>query len=74
MASVRAIVPRKEAIVRAIAAGNDLLMVCNTADFDPDLPQHVAGWVQDAIARGELSEARIAASAARIRSLKRTSS
>jgi beta-N-acetylhexosaminidase len=74
MASVRAIVPRKEAVVRALAAGNDLLMVCNTTDFDPDLPQHVAGWVRDAIARGELSEARIAASAARIRALKRTSS
>jgi beta-N-acetylhexosaminidase len=71
MAPIRATTPRAEAVVRAISAGNDLLMVCNTNNVDPDLPQHVVEWVEGAIGRGVLTEARIAESADRIRALKR---
>jgi beta-glucosidase-like glycosyl hydrolase len=34
MAAVSGTSGRRDAVVRAIAAGNDLLMVCNTNDFD----------------------------------------
>jgi beta-N-acetylhexosaminidase len=71
MDSIRATASRREAVIRAIAAGNDLLMVCNTKDVDAELPQHVAEWVGDAIAKGELTRARVAEAAARVRSLKR---
>jgi beta-N-acetylhexosaminidase len=72
MAAIHETYGRREAVIRAIAAGNDLLMVCNTDDFDPELPQHVVAWVEDAIAEGTLSATGIAASAARVRELKRS--
>jgi beta-N-acetylhexosaminidase len=72
MASVREIAGRRDAVIRAIAAGNDLLMVCNTDDVDPELPQHVVDWVGDAIVKGVFTRARVAEAAARVRNLKRT--
>lgn len=71
MAAIRETYGRRDAVIRAIDAGNDLLMVCNTDDFDPELPQHIVGWVEDAIAAGTLTEAMITEAADRVRSLKR---
>lgn len=70
MNSVRQIADRRHAVVQAIAAGNDLLMIKNVVDFDPFLPQNAVAWVRDAINRNVLAETRIAQSAARIRALK----
>jgi len=71
MKAVSDLMGRKEAVVHAIAAGCDLLMVKNLFGYDPLLPQRAVGWVRDAIARGELSDAQVMAAAQRVRSLRR---
>lgn len=70
MKAVSDLMGRKEAVVQAIAAGCDLLMVKNLFGYDPLLPQRAVRWVRDAIARGELSEAQVMAAAQRVRALR----
>ena len=69
-----------ETVVRAIQAGNDLLIFSNNPAAAPDVPgfepQHdiplqVIAIVRAAIARGELTEARIDASYQRLQALRR---
>ena len=43
----------------ALAAGNDLLLISNSANPDPDLPRRAVDWVGAAIERGELSRERL---------------
>jgi beta-N-acetylhexosaminidase len=70
MTAVTSSIDRRQAVIRSIGAGNDILMMRNDAPFDPSLPQNVAKWVQQAIDDGELSESRIRDSAERVRRLK----
>jgi beta-N-acetylhexosaminidase len=70
MAAVHNLMGRREAVIRAIAAGNDLLMVRNATNFDPCLPQNIVDWVNEAISKGSLSKDRIRESADRVRRLK----
>ena len=72
MKAVRQLMGRRETVIRAIAAGNDLLMILNQEAFDPDLPQHAAGWVSEAIANGDLAAAALSESADRVRRLKQS--
>ncbi len=67
MKSVISVMSRHEAVVRALAAGNDLLMILNQENFDPELPQNVVAWVANAITAGLVSEKEISLSAARVR-------
>lgn len=69
----------REAVVRAILAGNDILVfsnnpaaASNVPGFKPryDLGRHVAALVQDAIARGELSPQHIEAAWTRVSALR----
>ena len=71
MAAISEVADRREAVIRAIDAGNDLLMIGNTSDYDPQLPQHVVEWVEDAIDVGALSVGHIASAANRVRKIKR---
>jgi len=66
MGAIRGHFSREEAVVGSIAAGNDLLLISNSADPDPDLPANIVRWVMSALERGALSEARIAEANARI--------
>lgn len=61
---------RKEAVVQAIAAGSDLLMIKNLFGYDPMLPQRAVGWIREAIARGALTEARVMEAAQRVRAMR----
>lgn len=70
----------REAVVRAILAGNDILVfsnnpaaAANIPGFQPryDLGHHVAGLVREAIARGELTPGHIDAAWQRISALRR---
>jgi len=72
MAAVRSVGDRRVAVIKAIAAGNDILMVRNAFFPDFDLPNTVVRWVCDAIDRGLLREDTLAESAERVRNLKRT--
>jgi beta-N-acetylhexosaminidase len=73
MGAVSHIMGRKEAVVAAIAAGSDLLMIKNLFGYDPLLPQRAVSWVRTAIARGRLSEAQVMESAERMRAIRRLS-
>jgi beta-N-acetylhexosaminidase len=63
-------VSRRDAVIKAISAGNDLLMIKNVGLFDPYLPQNVMVWIREAIEAGILHESDIVASADRVRKLK----
>lgn len=60
----------REAVVRAIAAGVDVVMLAN-GPGNPDLPAEAVGWIADAVRCGDLPAARIAEAAGRIRGLRR---
>jgi beta-N-acetylhexosaminidase len=70
MLAVSSLMPRKEAVIKAISAGNDLVMIRNVDNFDPELPRTVVAWVQEAIAAGTLSRTQIAQAADRVRALR----
>ncbi len=71
MGAVSHVMSRKEAIVQAIAAGSDLLMIKNLFGYDPLLPQRAVRWVRTAIAQGRLSEAQVMEAAERVRDIRR---
>jgi beta-N-acetylhexosaminidase len=71
MTPVKAIGDRRAAVIKAIAAGNDILMIRNAFFPDFDLPNAIVRWVCDAIDRGLLREDSLAESAERVRNLKR---
>ena len=62
---------REESVIRAVEAGNDILLATND-DSDPDLPLHMILAVQKGIRDGRLSTDRIEASVRRIAALKAT--
>ena len=57
---------QKEAIARAIEAGNDLLTFANQASYVPDLAARVVDIVVGFVASGRITEARIDESIARL--------
>lgn len=70
MGAVSHIMGRKEAMVQAIAAGSDLIMIKNLFGYDPLLPQKAVGWVRAAIAQGRLSEDQVMNAAERVRAIR----
>lgn len=70
MAAIRSSFSLKDAVVRAVAAGNDLILLSNSAAPDPDLPVAAIGWIKEAVALGHIPAGRIENSAARLASLK----
>ena len=71
MQAIRSRYPLNEAIVRAIAAGNDLVLLSNSATPDPDLPLAAAAAIRAAIADGRIRAGRIEESQARLSALRR---
>ncbi|MDO6747596.1 glycoside hydrolase family 3 N-terminal domain-containing protein [Gilvimarinus sp. 1_MG-2023] len=70
MKAMSRVMSRREALVKSIAAGNDLIMIKNLFNYDPLLPQRAVSWVRTAIAEGQLSEAQVLAAANRVRKLR----
>jgi len=70
MAAIRSSYSLDEAIVRAIAAGNDLVLLSNSASPDPDLPRAAIVAIRQAVADGRIPAARIEQSAARLAALR----
>lgn len=71
MGAIREHYDRREAVLGAIRAGNDLLLISNSADPDPHLPQHILEWVEESIEAGDLSIADIDAAMTRLDVLER---
>lgn len=74
MDAIGNLMSRREATIRALAAGNDLIMIKNLFGYDPMLPQRVVRWVRKAIDRGILTETQIAAAAMRVRAVRQLAS
>jgi len=70
MAAIRSRYPLMKAIVLAVAAGNDIVLLSNSAEPDPDLPVAAIGAIKEAVASGAIAPARIEQSARRIAALK----
>tara|TARA_R110000744_G_scaffold125730_15_gene231884 strand:+ start:32384 stop:33499 length:1116 start_codon:yes stop_codon:yes gene_type:complete len=70
MAAIRENYSQREAVLRSIEAGNDIIMLSNSAAPDPELPQRIVDWVIEAIVEGRFTEARIDQSVARIAALR----
>jgi beta-N-acetylhexosaminidase len=70
MAAIRSRYDLGDAVLRAIAAGNDLILLSNSAAPDPELPTRLIGLVRDAVASGRIPAGRIEAAAQRIAALK----
>ena len=70
MGAIRNQYSREEAIVQSLAAGNDLLLISNSADADPDLPRRAVDWVGAALDEGRLSLDRLYQANAHIQTLK----
>lgn len=70
MGAIRDHYSREEAIVGSLAAGNDLLLISNSANADPDLPRRAVDWVGAALERGDLTMDRLVDANARIDQLK----
>ena len=62
---------RKQAIIEAIAAGNDLLMIKNLYAYDPLLPKRALKWIRQAVKKGQLQEQQVLTAAERVRKLKK---
>ncbi len=72
MGAIRNNFSLQEAVIFALQAGNDLLLMSNSLDYDPDLPDRVAGWVVEALERGTLSPATLASAYSRVMNLKQS--
>jgi beta-N-acetylhexosaminidase len=70
MAAIRTKYSLKDAVIKAVTAGNDLILLSNSLDPDPDLPITVIGWIRAAIAAGQIPAGRIEQSAARLAALR----
>lgn len=70
MAAIRGRYSLKEAVIRAIRAGNDLILLSNSAEPDPDLPLMAIAWVREAVAGGQIPASRILESGARLAALR----
>ncbi|WP_339336413.1 glycoside hydrolase family 3 N-terminal domain-containing protein [uncultured Maricaulis sp.] len=70
MGAIRNNYSQREAVLRSIEAGNDMIMLSNSAAPDAELPQRIVGWVEAAITEGRLTEHRINQSVARLAVLK----
>lgn len=70
MRAIRRSFAIEDAAVRAIAAGNDLILVSNSSRPDPDLADRLHQRIRAAVLDGTLSESRIEQSYRRIMALK----
>jgi len=70
MGAIRKAAGNKEAVLKSLAAGNDVLLLSNSAKPDLDLAPKAVAWIGEAVADGRLSAARIEAAYARVAALK----
>jgi len=70
MGAIRKSFQLREAIILAIAAGNDLLLLSNSLTYDEDLPANATRWITEAVKQGRISTAQLSASFNRVMRLK----
>ena len=71
MGAIRKSFQLKEAIILALAAGNDLLLLSNSLSYDEDLPANAVQWIAGAVKQGRISQSAIKSSYARVMAVKK---
>lgn len=71
MGAIRKNYQLREAIILSLAAGNDLLLLSNSLNYDEDLPVKVGRWIVEAVKEGRVSSQQIAASHARVMNVRK---
>ncbi|MDJ0614081.1 MAG: glycoside hydrolase family 3 N-terminal domain-containing protein [Rhizobiaceae bacterium] len=66
MGAIRKSFQLKEAIILALAAGNDLLLLSNSLSYDGDLPANAVRWISGAVKDERISQAGLKASYNRV--------
>ncbi len=70
MAAIRSRYQLDDAVIRAIAAGNDLILLSNSLTPEPDMPLKIIAAVKDAVVKGRLRASQIESASRRIAELK----
>lgn len=70
MGAIRDHYTREEAFIQALQAGNDLILISNSANADPDLPRRCVDWAGAAVERGDLTLSRLIEANTRVDALK----
>ncbi|MCT4656821.1 MAG: glycoside hydrolase family 3 protein [Cohaesibacter sp.] len=71
MGAVRKIASPKEAAIRSVEAGYDLILLSNSLRPNADLPAIAIGWIMEAVRDGRIHPAQIAQSAQRVQASRR---
>ncbi len=66
MGAIRKNFQLKEAIILSLAAGNDLLLLSNSLNYDEDLPANAVRWISSAVKEGRISQGQLKASYSRV--------
>lgn len=66
MGAIRKSFQLKEAIILALAAGNDLLLLSNSLNYNEDLPADAVRWISAAVKQGRISSGSLQASYNRV--------
>lgn len=61
---------RRIIVRKALRAGNDLFIVRNRRNYDPDLPASFATWIAESLADGDVSASGLRRSAERVRNFR----
>ena len=72
MGAIRKKFSLKEALLLALAAGNDLALMSNSLNYDEDLPANAVQWITQAVKDGRLRQDALTASYNRVMRLKGT--
>ncbi len=70
MGAIRDHYSREDAFIHALQAGNDLILISNSANPDPDLPRRCVDWAGAAVERGDLTLSRLIEANERVAALK----
>jgi len=70
MGAIRKRFSMRDAVIGALQAGNDLLLVSNSLNYNPRLPELIAQWTVDAVSTGELRMSSLSAAYHRVSALR----
>ena len=70
MGAIRQQFSLEESVIRALQAGNDLLLLSNSLSYDPQLPSKIHGWVLSALDDGRLRPSTLSMAYSRVMRLK----
>lgn len=71
MGAIRKSFQLREAIILSLAAGNDLLLLSNSLNYDEELPVKATRWITDAVKEGRVSSGELTASYNRVMAVKK---